>query len=104
MIVERTRPLGKVVEAMREFLKDPNAVLDYVFNWSSWLQSGETISSSTFTVETGITKDSETNTTTSATVWLSGGTEGNRYTITNRVTTNQGRTDDRSAIVRVQNR
>lgn len=89
---------------MREFLKDPDAVLDYVFNWADWLAAGETISTSSITVESGITKNSESNTTTTATVWLSGGTEGNRYRITSRVTTSQGRTDDRSAIVRVANR
>lgn len=89
---------------MREFLKDPHAVLDYVFDWSNWLASGETISTSAITVESGITKDSESNTSTTAKVWLSGGTEGVRYTITSRITTNQGRTDDRSAIVRVSNR
>jgi hypothetical protein len=89
---------------MREFLKDPDAVLDYVFNWASWLASGETISTSTITADTGITINSQSNTTTTATVWLSGGTEGNRYTIRSRITTNQGRTDDRSAIIRVANR
>lgn len=89
---------------MREFLKDPNAILDYRFDWSSWLASGETISTSAMTVQSGITKDSESNTTTTATVWLSGGTEGNRYTVTNRVTTNQGRTDDRTVLIRVSNR
>lgn len=89
---------------MREFLKDPDAVLDYVFDWSSWLSAGETISTATFTVETGLTKDSESNTSTTAKVWLSGGTVGERYMITSRVTTNQGRTDDRSAVVRVADR
>jgi hypothetical protein len=89
---------------MREFLKDPNAILDYKFDWVSWLAAGETISTSTMTVQTGITKDSESNTTTTATVWLSGGTEGNRYTVTNRITTNQGRTDDRTILIRVSNR
>lgn len=89
---------------MREFLKDPDAVLDYIFNWAEWLATGETISSSTVTVPAGITKDSESNTTNTATVWLSGGTEGERYVITNSITTNQGRTDDRSMTIRVSNR
>jgi hypothetical protein len=89
---------------MREFLKDPDAVLDYVFDWSSWLATSETITTSVITVETGLTKASESSTTTTAKVWLSGGTEGERYKITSRITTNQGRTDDRSAIVRVANR
>lgn len=89
---------------MREFAKDPNAVLDYVFDWSDWLASGETITTAAMTVEAGVTKDSETNTTTTHTVWLSGGTVGSRYRVTSRVTTNQNRTDDRSAMVRVSNR
>lgn len=88
---------------MREYVKDPNAVLDYRVDWSSWLAASETISTSDFTVDAGLTKDSQSNTTTTATVWLSGGTEGTRYKITNRVTTNQGRTDDRSFLVRVTN-
>jgi hypothetical protein len=89
---------------MREFLKDPDAVLDYVFDWSNWLSSGEALSDAAFTVETGLTKDSESNTTASATVWLSGGTVGERYTVQCRVTTDQGRTDDRTALIRVANR
>lgn len=89
---------------MREFLKDPDAVLDYTFDWSDWLADSETIATSAFTVATGLTKDSESNTTISAKVWLSGGSVGERYRITNRITTNQGRTDDRSALVRVSNR
>jgi hypothetical protein len=89
---------------VREFTKDPNAVLDYQVDWSSWLANGETISTSSFTVEAGLTKDSESNTTSSGTVWLSGGVEGTRYRITHRITTNQARTDDRSFMVRVTNR
>jgi len=46
---------------MTRFLKDPDAVLDYGFDWSDWLADGETISTSTWTVETGITKDSDSN-------------------------------------------
>lgn len=79
--------------------KDPNAVLDYEIDWSSWLATSETISTSTWTVPTGITKDSDTHTTTTTTAWLSGGTAGNIYTLTNRIVTNQGRTEDRSIYV-----
>ena len=85
-------------------LKDPNAVLDYAIDWSAWLAASETISTSTWTVPTGITQDSESETTTVATIWLSGGTAGVTYTVTNRIQTNQGRTDDRSFKVRVVER
>jgi hypothetical protein len=86
------------------YAKDPNAVLDYVVDWSEWLAASETISTSTFTVAAGITKDSESNTTTTAKVWLSGGTIGTTYRISNRITTNQSRTDDRSFDIRVEER
>ena len=89
--------------ATSDFTKDPDAVLDYVWDWSSWLAGGETISTSVFTVTAGITVNSTSNTTTTATVWLSGGTNG-VYTVANKITTSAGRTDERSLTIRVQNR
>lgn len=86
------------------FTKDPDAVLDYTVNWASWLESGDTISDSDWTVESGITEDSATKTTTTATIWLSGGTAGTQYTITNHITTAAGREDDRSIFVMVEAR
>ena len=56
--------------------KDPESVLDYTINWSDFLTTGDTISSATYTVDTGLTKDSNSNTTTTTTVTLSGGTAG----------------------------
>jgi hypothetical protein len=76
------------------FIKDPQAVLDYQIDWAAWLGS-DTISASTWTAETGITIASSTNTTTTATVWLSGGTVGTSYVATNHITTAGGRQDDR---------
>jgi len=80
------------------FRKDPDAVLDYLWDWTSWLQTGETITTSTFIVPTGITKNSDTNTATTCTIWLSGGTIGATYKITNRIVTSAGRTNDRSTM------
>ena len=81
---------------MQQFLKDPDAVLDYGVDWSSWLQTAEAISSHTVTVDTGITKDSDSETDGIVTVWLSGGTVGETYEITVRIITDAGRTDDRT--------
>lgn len=89
---------------MRTWEKDPSAVLDWKFNWTNWLSAAETISSATVTVESGLTKDSESNDTTTVTVWLSGGTLGETYEVTCRVTTNQGRTDERTIGIRVTDR
>lgn len=84
--------------------KDPDAVLDYELNWDATGQSvldGDTIDTSTWIVEAGLTKASESNTTTTAKVWLSGGTEGTTYRVTNRIETAGGRVLDQSFDVRV---
>jgi len=81
---------------MTRFLKDPDAVLDYGFDWSDWLADGETISTSTWTVETGITKDSDSKSDTATIIWLSGGTVETTYMITNKIITSASRTDERS--------
>jgi hypothetical protein len=83
--------------------KDPDAVLDYGCDWSKWLD-GDTIATSTWTVATGITKGADTFNATTTTVWLSGGTDGVSYAVTNRITTAGGRTDDRTFTVSVRQR
>ena len=84
--------------------KDPDAVLDYVFNWSAWLENGETISSHTITVGSGITKDSDSESSGIVTIWLSGGTHGNDYLVECEVVTSMGRTDERSINIRCRER
>lgn len=85
------------------FVKDPSAVLDYVWNWSSWL-GVDTIASHTVTAATGLTVDSSAATTTAVTAWLSGGTAGQSYTVTCRIVTAAGRTDERSITIQVVER
>jgi hypothetical protein len=75
--------------------KDPQATLDYRFDWSAWLDV-DTIVSVTWTVPAGITQTATSNTTTTATIWLSGGTVGTRYSVVCRVTTTAGRIDERT--------
>lgn len=86
---------------MQTFLKDPDAVLDYGFDWSDWLADEEIISESTWTVEDGITKDSDSKTNTVTTIWLSGGSAGVEYIMTNHIVTSDGREDDRSFRVKI---
>ena len=85
------------------WMKDPSAVLEYINDWSDWL-NGDTIVTSTWTAPTGITKTSEANSTTTATVLLSGGTAGTSYVVVNRIVTAAGRTDERSLTFYVTNR
>ena len=83
--------------------KDPQAVLDYGFDWTAWL-NGDTIVASVWAVEGGITLDSESETATATIIWLSGGTAGVKYECTNTITTTAGRVDERTLYVRVQDR
>ncbi|MER7070987.1 hypothetical protein [Terrabacter sp. NPDC000476] len=84
--------------------KDPTAVLDYQVDWSKWLAAGETIATSVWTVPTGLTKDSEAKADTTATVWLSGGQLDAVHAVVNRITTNQGRQDERTFYIAIGNR
>lgn len=86
------------------YVMDSDAVLDWAWDWSQWLGPSETISSSVVTASAGITVNSTSNTTNTVTVWLSGGTANQPYTVGNRITTNQGRTDERTITIRVTNR
>ena len=86
--------------------KDPDAVLDYSIDWSDWLTGSEVITVSTWTVPSGITKDSDSNDDTQTVIWLSGGTAGNSYTIVNHIETDSSpiRKDDRSISVYIVER
>lgn len=95
------------------FVKDPDADLDYLMDWAGpspgpWLATGETITTSTWTAPVGITIGSggqaPTHTTTTATVWLLGGTPDKTYRVVNEITTNAGRVDDRSIWIQVRQR
>ena len=70
------------------FEKDPQAVKNYKFDWSDWLDTGETIQSRTVTVPSGITLDSDSATNTSVQATLSGGTVGESYDINCEIVTN----------------
>jgi len=83
--------------------KDPDEVLDYEIDWSDRLGT-DTIATSTYTVPAGITKNSSTNDDTTTTVWLSAGTEGETYSILNRITTAGGRTMDQTVKLKVKSK
>jgi hypothetical protein len=83
------------------FIKDPDAVVDYVIDWTDWLVTDE-ITVSSWVLDSGITKDSESNTTQKATVWLSGGTAGVKYKVKNSIETTDGRKNDQTIIILVK--
>lgn len=91
---------------LQTFIKDPDAFLDYTLDWSQWLQ-GDSILSTNFTVtgdDAALAVAFATSTPTTATVWLQGGTDGALYAVTCEITTAQGRVDDRSFQIQINER
>ena len=90
---------------VEKFLKDPDADLPYGWDWGKeWLEEGDVIVASTWEVETGITKISDSHNGYITFIWLSGGTVGETYTLTNRVLTQAGQKDERTFRVKVVER
>ena len=93
---------------MAIFLKDPAASIDYAIDWAAGYLEGQTIAASTWAVRPEdpgavlVTAVSTAPTRTSAT--LAGGERGKLYRITNTVTLSDGRSDERTLDVRVEDR
>lgn len=85
-------------------VKDPNARLDYVWDWSAYLEDGETITEHTVTVESGDVEIDGTPQEASGvvTAWLQGGTT--RSVVTCHIVTSEGREDDRSRTITIRER
>jgi hypothetical protein len=86
--------------------KDPDEIKIYTRDWTSLLNSGATISTSSWVVSSGLTKVSDGIVTGSlkTSVKLSGGSPGIRYACTNRVVTSDGETLERTGEVLVMER
>lgn len=90
--------------------KDPKATLDYTFDWSVYLTAlnndniSPTQGSVTFTVDTlsGTSIASQSNTSTTATVWIAGGISGSTATVTCQIKTVGGRTEDRLIYIKLR--
>lgn len=85
-------------------LKDPQATLDYPFDWTAYLAGiSDTITAASFTVTSGtITASGFVGAI--ATAWVSGGVAGTTITLTCHITTAGGRQDDRSVYLKVRER
>lgn len=95
-----------ILDVMKLFLKDPAARLDYTMEWDDYLDPlGDTISASEWRIiDPGVTIDTPTNTPKTATIWVSSGTIGQTYKVTNKITTAAGRIDERTLAVRIVER
>lgn len=85
---------------LKTFYKDPDATLDYIWDWSDWLgDDGDTLSSHIFTSShpLELTVEISEHSPQTATVWLKGGLSYSSYKVTCHVQTFGGRTEDRTA-------
>lgn len=97
--------------------KDPDSIVDYGRNWGEnikgpgWLGEDEVIIESEWEI-TSVTEETPTLVvSTSGTViaidgkstliWLEGGTVGFNYNLLNRITTNEGRVEERTGIISI---
>lgn len=94
-------------------LKDPGAVLDYSVDWAGGGYLGQvpdqrSVMGSSWTVEPveagGLTVSSQSLASNIATCIISGGIVGHIYTLTNRATISDGTTDERSILIRIEER
>lgn len=91
-----------------------SADLDYTCDWQAYLDDGGSPSDSISTSTWSITPQEAspaapalsgaTSTATTATVFVSGCRRGEVYRLTNRITTAQGRTDERTITLLCENR
>lgn len=83
--------------------KDPDSVLDWEWDWATWLPAGDTIASGTIIITpAGLTLNSSSNTSSSFIMWLSNGVSGILYDVTNRIWTTGGRKEDSTIFVRIK--
>lgn len=89
-------------------VKDPDAKLPFAVDWSAWLTNeGDTAATVTWIAADGIVQETSPAPALAdgvATAWFSGGTDGQDYKVTCRLTTTGGRIDDRTVTIKVRQR
>ena len=92
---------------MTYLLISPDADLDYSEDWSNWLDTGVTITTSTWTIfPLGPTLDGQIDTATKSTIFVSGCTLGVVYLLTNNIVTSfsTAQTAERTIALRCEER
>lgn len=88
----------------KEFEHAPNAKLDYGFDWTLWLEAGETIETSTWEVDPSLIQSSPVIQAGVTSVFVEGGVHGVSYKIKNTITTSNTRSDSRTIKLLCKNR
>jgi hypothetical protein len=91
-------------------IKDPNAILDYSFDWTEWLAAAstppDTIANAQFQLlgTSNATIVSQAFNAQKATAFVSGGLVGENIGLRCRITTAAGRVDDRTVYLKIKER
>lgn len=91
---------------MTEWEKDPDSTLDYIFDWTDWLLVGDKIDSAEIIINPSTHSAALTNVQTTWTdnrviLWLTAGRMNIKYSVTCRINTKDGRTEDNTKIVKI---
>ena len=89
---------------LQPFDADPDDITDFVFNFEEWLGDDTIDANLTAALAEGCTAEIQATTQTTATLRVSGGTEGQTGTATIRLVSNNGRQSDRSLRFRFKQR
>lgn len=92
-----------ICKDLTEYCKAPDESLSYGFDWATWLEGGETILTSTWVVEAGLSSQNESSNSTITGIILSGGSLGESYIVRNQITTTT-MTAERAIKINVQYR
>lgn len=84
--------------------KDPDEVLDYRIDWTARLDTDSIVASTWVISGTDAALDEDSNLFSAdlTTIWLSGGTVGVKYLLTNHITTAGGRQMDQTVALKVK--
>jgi len=88
-------------------IKDPTATLDYIFDWTLWLDDVvDTIASHIMTIPAGLTLVNSTKVGKTVVAFISGGAVGQTYQVDCQITTNSSpaRIDSRSIYIKIKDR
>jgi hypothetical protein len=89
---------------MSLWVKDPADVAWYKFDWSRFLDTGDTITSFTVSVDSNLTKMLSTNSTSSVSFQVSGGVSGSSSVVTCVIGTAGGNTFETTKTIYIQSR
>jgi hypothetical protein len=88
------------------FLKDPMAIIDFAVDWSANIAADRMITASVWQVLPGgsgaVVVEAAISEPQRSIATLSGGQSGQVYHVTNRVTFSDGRNDERTLVLRVE--